>query len=250
MKKYLKIMFAVMLIAAVALCAASCGSEEESDKPVLTLATSADFPPYEYYDGTEIVGIDPEVAQAIADKLGMTLKIEDMNFNSVVTSVQEGKCDIGMAGLSITEDRQELVDFTVTYAGGKQAILVPKDSPITGAADVTSGEYKVGVQLGTTGDTMVSWDIEPERYNKYTDAVIALTSGKIDCVVLDNEPAKKFAESNEDLVVLDEAFADEYYAIIYSKDNPELGAKVNNALQELIDDGTVAEIIAKYIPEE
>lgn len=250
MKKYLKLLLAVMLIAIMAFAVAACGDNNAEDDGILTLATSADFPPYEFYDGDKIVGIDAEIAALIAEKLGMTLEIHDMDFDSVVTSVQTGKYDIGMAGLSITEDRKEIVDFTVTYAGGKQAILVPKDGKVKGADDVVSGDYKVGVQLGTTGDTMVSWDIEPERYNKYSDAIIALTGGKLDCVVLDNEPAKKFAEANKDLVVLDEAFADEYYAIVYNQDHPELGQKVDKALQELINDGTVAKIIAKYIPEE
>lgn len=248
MKKYIKLLVVVMLIAGLALCS-GCG-EKKAEKTVLTLATSADFPPYEFYDGDNIVGIDAEIAALIAEKLGMTLQIEDMDFDSVVPSVQTGKYDIGMAGLSITDDRKEIVNFTNTYAGGKQAILVNKDSKVKGAADVTGGDFKVGVQLGTTGDTMVSWDIEPERYNKYSDAVIALKNGKIDCVVLDNEPAKKFAAANEGMLVLDEAFADEYYAIIYSKDNADFGKKVDAALQALIDDGTVAKIIAKYISEE
>ena len=225
------------------------GGEQSGETVTLTMATSADFPPWEYYEGDKIVGIDPEIAQAIADKLGMELVIEDGDFTAALNAVASGKADIGMSGITVTEDRKETYDFTDVYGGGVQVVIVKKDGPITTLDQVLSGEYGVGVQLGTTGDTMITvWEgLEPERYTKGADAVYALTSGKIDCVVIDSEPAKAFVAENEGLKILETAYADEDYAIILKKGNTELFEKVNGALKELIADGTVQEILDKYI---
>ena len=218
----------------------------------LTMATNAEFPPYEYYDGDKIVGIDVDIAQAIADELGMTLEIEDVAFDSIIPEIVSGKADMALAGMTVTEDRKASVDFSDTYATASQMIIVKEDSKIAGPDDLKG--VTVGVQLGTTGDIYVS-DLEAdgttvERYNKGFEAVQALSQGKIDAVVIDGEPAKTFVSESEGLKILDEAFTVEEYAIAVKKGNSELLDKINTALESLKDNGTLDEIVAKYIKAE
>lgn len=228
-------------------------ADEGEAKKTLVMATNATFPPYEYYDGESIVGIDAEIAQAIADKLGMELKIEDMEFNSIINAVQNGSVDFGMAGMTVTEDRLKSVDFSDSYATGVQVVIVKEDSDIASVDDLTG--KKIGVQLSTTGDIYASdtpdnggfGEENVEKYSKGADAVIALTQGKIDAVIIDNEPAKEFVKANEGLKILETEFVSEDYAIAFAKNNTELKDKVNTALNELIKDGTVQKIIDKYI---
>ena len=166
----------------------------------LIMATNANFQPYEYHEGDAIVGIDPEIAKAVADKLGLELVIEDIEFDSIIAGVQAGKYDIGCAGMTVTEDRLKSVNFSTPYATGVQSVIVVEGSEITDIDKLLAGNYKVGVQTGTTGDLYMSSDPEEggvgdtrvERFSKGNDAVIALQSGKIDAVVIDNEPAKAF----------------------------------------------------------
>ena len=222
----------------------------------LKMGTNASFPPYEFYDDEtgEIVGIDAEVAAAICEKLGYELEIVDMDFDAIIPAVTTGKIDFGMAGMTVTEERLQSVDFTTSYATGIQSVIVKEDSEITSVDDLFAegANHKIGVQQGTTGDIYCSGDIEEaglgtvERYKNGTDAVLALTSGKVDCVVIDNEPAKKYVEANEGLKILDTEYAVEDYAIALAKDS-ELTEKINVALEELIADGTVQAIIDKYI---
>ena len=222
----------------------------------LKMGTNASFPPYEFYDDEsgEIVGIDAEVAAAICEKLGYELEIVDMDFDAIIPAVTTGKIDFGMAGMTVTEERLQSVDFTTSYATGIQSVIVKEDSEITSVDDLFAegASHKIGVQQGTTGDLYCSWDIEDEglgtveRYKNGTDAVLALTSGKVDCVVIDNEPAKNYIAANEGLKILDTEYAVEDYAIALAK-NSELTEKINAALEELIADGTVKAIIDKYI---
>ena len=218
----------------------------------LVMATNAEFPPYEFHDGDKIVGIDAEIAQAIADELGMELEIEDIAFDSIIPEIVSGKADMALAGMTVTEDRKASVDFSDTYATASQMIIVKEDSEIAGPDDLKG--VTVGVQLGTTGDIYVS-DLEAdgttvERYNKGFEAVQALSQGKIDAVVIDGEPAKTFVSETEGLKILDEAFTVEEYAIAVKKGNTELLDKVNGALETLKDNGTLDEIVAKYIKAE
>jgi len=174
------------------------------DTEELTMGTNAAFPPYEYYENEQIVGIDAEVAAAIADKLGMKLVIEDMEFDSIIVAVQTGSIDMGMAGMTVTEERLQSVNFTTSYATGVQVVIVRDDSSITSVDDLFAegANHKIGVQLNTTGDLYSTWDIEDaglgtvERYSKGADAIQALVAGQIDCVVIDNEPAKAFVAAN------------------------------------------------------
>lgn len=216
---------------------------------VLTMATNAEFPPYEYHDGGEIVGIDVEVSRAIAEHMGMTLEIEDVAFDSIIPEIQSGKADIGVAGMTVNEDRLKNVDFSDSYTTASQVIIVQNDSEITGPDDL-KGKF-IGVQLGTTGDIYAS-DYEAdgatmERYNKGFEAIQALSQGKIDAVVIDQEPAKVFVSENEGIKILDEALTVEEYAIAVKKGNTELLEKVNTALAELKDSGELQKIIDKYI---
>lgn len=234
---------------------------EESAQPAdngdgdntLVMATNAFFEPYEYYEGDEIVGIDAEVGKAIADKLGMDFEISDVDFDAIIPNVQSGKASMGMAGMTVTPDREKNVSFTRSYAKGIQVVIVPEDSEIASIDDMAG--KMIGVQQGTTGDIYCSDTTENggfgeenvTRYNKGSDAVMALLSGKVDCVVIDNEPAKSFVAANEGLKILETAYTEEEYAICIAKDNEELLEKVDTALGELIDDGTVQKIIDKYI---
>ena len=221
----------------------------------LIMATNAAFPPYEFYEGDTIVGIDAEIAQAIAEKLGLELVIDDMEFDSIIEAVKGGKADMGLAGMTVTEERMEIVNFTASYATGVQVVIVAEGSAITSVDDLfAEGAFTtIGVQRNTTGDLYTTWDLEEAgmaeimRYSKGAEAVQALLTGKVDCVVIDNEPAKAFVAENPGLVILDTQYAVEDYAAAMNKDNEALYNAVNAALQELIADGTVQAIVDKYI---
>ena len=219
----------------------------------LTMATNAFFPPYEYYEGEKIVGIDAEIAEAIAKKLGLELVIDNMEFNSIITAVTTGAADFGLAGMTVTEERLKEVDFSISYASGVQAIVVKEGSAITSVDDLYAEgtTTKIGVQLGTTGDIYASDDFGSDRvtqYNNGNEAILALQKGDVDCVIIDNEPAKAFVAANEGLKVLDTAYAEEDYAACFAQSNDALCSAVNAAIEELISDGTIDAIIEKYIP--
>ncbi len=263
MKTITSKVISAVLTGALALGMAGCSqpaSTEAADNGLKTvesgkliMATSADFPPYEYYEGDQVVGIDAEIAKAVADKLGLELVIEDTKFDSIIVGVQSGKYDIGCAGMTVTEERLQSVNFTSTYATGIQSVIVPEGSEITDVDTLLDGDYIVGVQIGTTGDIYMTDDVGEDRIDRYqkgTDAIIALTSGKVDAVVIDNEPAKAFVAANDGLVILDTAYAEEEYAMCLSKDNEDLLNAINGALDELEKDGTLDAIVAKYIPAE
>lgn len=214
----------------------------------LTMATNAQFPPYEYYDGKDIIGIDADIAKAIADKMGLELKIDDMEFDSIITAVSTGKADLGLAGMTVDPDRQKNVDFSDPYATGVQVIIVKEDSTIAKPDDLKG--KKIGVQLATTGDQYATSDYGKDsvvQYNKGSDAVMALTQGQVDAVIIDNEPAKSYVEANKGLKILDTKYVTENYAACISKDNTGLTKAVNKALAELKADGTLQKIVDKYI---
>ena len=276
MKKILSVLLAFVMVLSLGAMFAACVPEDVNDttaadttvadttvadttaapdtteKPVLKMGTNASFQPYEYYEGDRIIGIDAEIAAAIAEKLGMELQIVDMEFDSILTAVNEGSVDFGMAGMTITEDRLLEVDFSISYANGVQAIIVPENSPITSVDDLYAegASYKVGVQLGTTGDIYATDDFGSENVTTYSngnEAVLALIGGSVDCVIIDNEPAKALVAANEGLKILETAYANEDYAICVKKGNSELLDKIDAAIMELTEDGTIAGIVAKYI---
>ncbi len=261
----MKKIIALLLVLAMVVAFVACGENKNetandaeakaeialTEDGFLTMATNAEFPPYEFYDNEKIVGIDAEIAEAIANKLGLKLKIEDMKFDSILASVQSGGVDIGVAGLTVTDERKKSVDFSSSYATGVQSIIVTEDSDIATVDDL-SGK-KIGVQLSTTGDIYASGDYGDEnvtKYNKGADAVMALLGGEVDAVIIDDQPAKVFVEENEGLKILDTEYITEEYAIAISKDNKALTEKINVALEELVADGTIDAIVAKYIKAE
>ena len=201
---------------------------------ILTMGTNAAFPPYEFYDGEDIVGIDAEIAGLLAEKLGLTLEIVDMDFSTIVTSVQTGGVDIGLAGMTVTEERLENVNFTDSYATGVQVIIVKEDSDIASVDDL-EGKL-IGVQEGTTGYQYCSEDYGEENVLAYTNGATAvqnLVQGAVDCVVIDEQPALSFVEANEGLKILDTEYVIEDYAAAVSKENTALLDALNAALKEL-----------------
>lgn len=257
MKKLSKVLAVVLAAMFVVACFAGCSAKDDKNKKTITLATCADFPPYESIgDNGNYVGIDIEFAQAIADKLGYELKVENMDFDSVITSVGTGKAQMGMAGITITEDRLKSVDFSSPYANGIQSVIVKEDSPIKSVDDLYAkgATYKVGAQLSTTGDIYFSSDIADgkttcsmQEFASGAEAVSALSTGKIDAVIIDNEPAKNFVDANKGLKILDTEFSNEDYAVALPKDG-ELNKEICKAIDELVADGTVQKIVDKFIP--
>ena len=229
MKKIISVLFAVMSAAMLMACGSSAkGSSLTVEDGVLTMATNAYFPPYEYYEGDTITGID-----------------------SIITAVSTGKADMGLAGMTVTEERKKNVNFSDTYATGVQVVIVKEDSDIASIDDLQG--KKIGVQLSTTGDIYCTDDFgseNVEEYNKGNDAVMALVSGKVDAVVIDNEPAKSYVAANEGLKILETEYVTEDYAAALNKDNTELLEQINGALKELKDEGKLDEIISKYIKSE
>ena len=257
--KNLKKIAVIILSAALVVALAACGSSKDSDSNkssckagTLTMGTNASFPPYEYVDDNgKIVGIDAEIAQAIADKLGMKLEIKDMEFESLVPAVKAKSIDLALAGMTVTDERKQSVNFSDSYSTGVQVVIVKENSEIKTVDDLKG--KKIGVQAGTTSDTYCSEDFGEENVKQFSNgslAVAALANGQVDCVVIDNEPAKNYVAANSGLKILDTEYVTEDYAIAISKDNDELLKKVNNALKELKEDGTVDKIVGKYIKAE
>ena len=275
----MKRVFAIVLAALMLMTVfAGCDSKKEDE---LVMATNAAFPPYEYKEGDGYKGIDVEIAEAIAKKLGKKLVIEDVEFGAVLTGVAQGKYDFGMAGITVTEDRKKTMDFSNTYATGIQVIIVNDGSSIASLDDLfifdengdptglKNPDIKVGVQENTTGDIYSSsavdgWgfnDLNEDesiktdrvvRYKTGADAVAALKAGNVDCVIIDNEPAKSFVAANDGIHILEgeNEYAVEDYAICVKKGNSQLLDQINKALDELKADGTIDGIINKYIPKD
>ena len=262
MKKLLCLILALCTVLSLSLLFTSCGEEEET----LKMVTNAYFAPYEYFEGEKIVGIDAEIAEAIGKKIGKKVVIESINFDSIISSVNAGDADFGMAGITVTEERLEEVDFTKSYATGCQMLVVKKDSTFNSLDDLVTYPYdeekkefitegntatKIGVQLGTTGALYAEWDgYNAVPYTTANEAILALKNGDVDCVMIDSAPAQNFVDNNTDLRMIDgsEAYIVEEYAICVKKGNTELLQKLNTAIDELTKDGTIEGIINKYIP--
>lgn len=242
MKRILALLLALALIV---VCFAGCGSKEK-----LVMGTNAEFPPYEFVDDNgNIVGIDAEIAKAVAEKMGYELEIRDMKFDSLITAVQSGNIDFALAGMTVNEERLLSVNFSDTYATGIQVIIV-KDGSGIATVDDLEGKL-IGVQSGTTGDIYCTDDYGQDSVKQFDNgalAVAALINGQVDCVVIDNEPAKNFVAANAGLKILDTEYAVEDYAAAIAKENTELLEKFNKALAELKAEGKLDEIIKKYIP--
>ena len=236
---------------AAASTSAAAGELTTVEAGKLTMATNAAFPPYEMTtDAGDFEGIDIETAQAIADKLGLELQIDDMDFDAALLSVQQGKADIVMAGVTVTDERKAVMDFSDSYATGIQSIIVPEGSDIASPDDLAG--KKIGTQRGTTGYIYCSDDFGDKTVVAYDDgltAVQALNNGQVDAVVIDNAPAQEFIAANPGLKILDTSYAEEDYAIGMAKNSP-LEDAVNSVLEELKADGTLQAIVDKYITAE
>lgn len=273
MKKILAAAMAVMTALSLGACASSAaksgGTESAKDTSTkdassesageakaegsyagktLIMATNAEFPPYEYHEGKDIVGIDVEIAKAIAEQMGAKFEVSDMAFDAIISAVDSGKADFGAAGMTVTEDRKKNVDFSDTYATSVQSVIIPENSDIKSIDDLKG--KKIGVQQGTTGDIYATKDygkdaIQP--FPKGVDAVLALGAGKVDAVIIDGNTAKAFVADQKGLKLLDSAYAEEEYAICVKKGNTELRDGINAALKELKASGKLDEIVAKYI---
>ncbi len=258
MKKTMKLTSIILCLALCAACLAGCGGSKPAapaaapaaETKVLKVATNVAFPPYEFYENEQAVGIDVEIIQAICDKLGYTMELNDMEFGSIITAVASGKIDVGFGAITITEERAKSVHFTTSYSTGIQSIIVTEDSPITGVDDLKADGIKIGVQQDTTGDIYATGDFGEDhiaRFNKGADAVQALLTGMCNAVIIDNSPAETFVSQNEGLKILPTVYAEEAYGFELSYDNEALYNEVNGALEELLADGTVQAIIDKYI---
>ena len=223
----------------------------------ITMSTNAEFEPFEYKDGESIVGIDLEISQKIADKLGVELKVNDVAFDSLIPEITSGKADFVAAGMTADDERRKNVDFSDSYFDAGQAVIVKKGGDIKAPKDLDG--KKVGVQTGTTGDKYCTNEDgtseikvgSVERYNKGMDAVSDLIAGRIDAVVIDDFPAQKYVEKNSDKIAkLNDMLTSEQYAIAVKKGNTELTDLINETLKELKDSGDLQKIFDKYLAQE
>lgn len=246
--------FVLALVMALGLLSGCGSSNSDSNTPSgddasaaaktkLVVATSPDFPPFESLEGGEVVGIEVDILKKVAEKMGMELDLQQMDFDSVIPGVQAGKFDVGMSGITVTDKRKENVDFSSVYFMAAQAIVVTADSGITGKADLEG--KKVSVQTGTTAEEYCMGNgYEVLAFIANNDAAAALTAGKVDAWVVDNEVALAMAPELG-LTVLDEAMTSEPYAFAFQKGS-ELVAPFNEALDALLADGTVEQIFQQY----
>ncbi|MBM6693830.1 transporter substrate-binding domain-containing protein [Pseudoflavonifractor capillosus] len=264
-KKIAAMAMAIGMVASLAACGNTSSKQEGDDNGLKTvesgklhMSTNAQFPPYEMTtDDGGFEGIDVEVAQAIAEKLGLELVVDDMGFDAALTAVQTGQSDMAMAGITVNDDRLKVMDFSDSYATGVQVVIVKEGSSIQTVDDLANAKM-IGTQKGTTGyifcsDTPENGGYGEDHVTGYDSgalAVMALMNDQVDAVVIDNEPAKAFVEANEGLKILDTEFAVEDYAIGVDKGNTQLLDAINGALKELIADGTVQSIVDKYITAE
>lgn len=228
------------------------GLQKIKDAGKLVLMTNATFPPYEYLgEGSAVVGTDIEIAQMIADEIGVKLEVVDMDFDGLIPALQGGKGDLVAAGMTITDERSQAVDFSIPYADATQLIIVRKDDPKVTSAEDFEGKT-IGVQLGTTGDMYIQWEIdaganiELSQYKSNMEAAMDLVNGRLDAIVLDELPAKNIAAANDSLTIIEEPFTTEQYAMAVAKGNTSLLDVVNTVLQRLMDEGKVVEMNDKY----
>ena len=261
MKKYLSLILALTAVMALALTACSSGSSGgssggDSSGGTLVVGTEAGFAPYEYMKGDEVVGVDMDICQAIADELGMELVIKNMDFDGALTSVQSGKLDMVAAGVSVTDEREEVMDFTHAYVDSTEVVVVNEETmAVTPSAEGLSGSDLdgkiVAVQQGNIADGWVSSTdncnaAEIKRYTKFAQAAADLKNNKVDCIVMDQKPAEELVASNEGLVILDGVLFEDNYAIAVKKGNTELLDQINPIIDKLIEEGKIDEFIANH----
>lgn len=223
-----------------------CGCSKK-DENQLVMVTEAGFAPYEYYENGEVVGVDVDIAREIAKYLGKTLVVKDIAFDSIINEVKTGKADFGAAGISYSEDRAKNVDFSINYAVSKQVVIVNNNSSITNVNGISN--KKIAVQLGSIADTFVTEKYKNAnvvRQKKYLAAIEDLKTGKVDCVVMDELPAKEIVSKNEGIKILDGSLTNDSYGMVVKKGNKELLDAINTVLQNLKDEGKIDEFIIKH----
>ena len=221
-----------------------CGKRNSNE---LIMVTEAGFAPYEYYENSEVVGVDVDIAREIAKEMGKTLVIKDIAFDSIINEVKTGKADFGAAGISYSEERAKNVDFSINYAVSKQVVIVNNNSSITNVNGINN--KKIAVQLGSIADTFVTEKYKSAnvvRQKKYLAAIEDLKTGKVDCVVMDELPAKEIVSKNEGIKILDGSLTNDSYGMIVKKGNKELLDAINTVLQKLKDEGKIDEFIIKH----
>ncbi|WP_341876451.1 basic amino acid ABC transporter substrate-binding protein [Defluviitalea saccharophila] len=253
MKKLMCLMISIMMFIGLVGCGQSKNDTQSSagDKAVIVMGTNAEFPPFEYREGDNVEGFDVEIAKKVAEKLGVELQIEDMLFDGLIPALEAGKIDFIAAGMSVTEERKQNVDFSNGYYEASQVIIVTKDNDtIKGPEDLKN--KKIGVQLGTTGDAEAQniEGAEVVQFNAGFAAIMDLQNGKVDAVVLDSEPAKNFAAQNDQIKILDVELTQEEYAIAVKKGNTELVDAINSVLEEMKNSGEYDELVKKYFTAE
>lgn len=240
-----KIAVGIIVLSIASLTLVGCGSKANED--VLIMGTEAEFMPFEYREGNEIVGFDVDIAHKVAEKLGKKLKVEDMEFGGLIAALETGKIDFIAAGMSKTPDKEKQVNFSDSYYTASQMVIIKADD-----TSITSGEdlkgKKIGVQLGTTGEEIARGieGAEVVSFDKVTIAILDLANGRLDAVVLDAEPAKNYTKDNEAVKVLEEELTNEEYGIAVSKKDQELLDAINETLQELKESGEYQELVNKY----
>lgn len=252
MKKKIGLVLALACAVSLVACGTKngTGSNGGTDNKTLIVGTEAGFAPYEYMEGDKVVGIDMDIAKAIADELGMELEIKNMDFDGALLAVQQGKVDLVAAGVSVDEERKAVMDFSVDYVNSIEVVVVNKEDPKV--ADVNDLDGKiVGVQQGNIADNWVSnkenaKPSEVKRYTKFAQAAEDLKNGKIDCIVMDKYPAEELVSANEALVILDGTLFEDKYAIAVQKGNTELLDKINTVINKLIEDGKIEEFTANH----
>lgn len=251
----MKKLVSALLVAATMLSFAACGKTNDESKNndsaatsgKLIMATEAGFAPYEYLDGNKVVGVDVDIANAIAKDMGKEIEIQNITFDGALLAVQQGKVDMAIAGISVDEDRQEAMDFSVTYATSDLIMVVKNDSTIKGSADIKN-DTKAGFQTGTTGQSYVEDELkcEPKAYTKYAQAAEDLANGKIDCIIMDKIVAEAMVKEHSNFTILSEVLEKDEFAIAVKKGNKELLDKINPIIEKLIKDGKVDEFTLKH----
>ena len=236
MKKKLLILLSFLMIT-------GCSSKNENE---IIMVTEAGFAPYEYYENNEIVGVDIEIANEIAKELDKELVVKDIAFDSIINELKSGKADFALAGMSITEERQKEVDFSIEYATSRQVVITLKDSKIKSPNDIEG--KKVAVQLGTVADLVLTeeYNVQLTRQKKFLAAIEDLKAKKVDCVVMDYLPAKELLKENSELVILEKELFTDKYAVAVKKGNKELLDKINKVLERLINEGKIEEYTINY----
>ncbi len=241
--KYIKVMITTLVIICMIFLTSGCGKNENE----LVLVTEAGFAPYEYYEEGKIVGVDIDIANEIAKELGKELVIKDVSFDFVINEVKSGKADFAAAGISITPERAEEVDFTMEYTVSNQVVVVKKGSNIKNFDDIK--DKKIAVQLGTVADLYASENYKDATivsHKKYLSAVEDVKTGKADLIIMDELPAKEIVKENDNLVILDGVLFQDKYGMIVKKGNDELKEEINKVLERMINDGTIDKLVLKH----